>query len=243
MTMTMILSREEAAAARRDGYAAPADRPSQRRMAEATDAPHAAPVAGIGVERRAVVRDGADVTEPHVVGLACRTEVGYEMYDMFGAYTEIVSLGAFDQTLAQNPLVEFTLNHARNGGAPMAHTRNGTLALAVVKDGAETGLTYDALVDPTRGDVADAVKALDRGDLAEASFKFRIVRGQWSPDYTEYRIDEVDLHRGDVSAVNFGANPLATSGLREKREPMAVRRQPHEIVPDDEVRIRTIPGL
>lgn len=242
--MSMTMTRDEAAAARRDGYAAPADRPSQRRMAEVDDAPHAARVASIAVRREA--RDAGDATvgAPHVVGLACRTEVGYEMYDMFGVYTEVVSLAAFDATLAQGPLVEFTLNHARNGGAPMAHTRNDTLTLAVVKDGEETGLMYDALVDPTRSDVADAVKALERGDLAEASFKFRIVRGLWSPDYTEYRIEEVDLQRGDVSAVNFGANPLATSGLREKpAEATQVRRQPHEIVPDDEVRMRTIPGL
>lgn len=219
-------TRADAAAARRDGYRAPADRPTQRRMADVEDAPRAARADAPVVQVRAAGQDGAD--ETHVVGLASRTETGYEMYDMFGPYTEIVSADAFDKTLAANPLVEFTLNHARNGGAPMAHTRNETLALAVVKDGEDQGLTYDALVDPTRTDVSDAVKALKRGDLAEASFKFRIVRGQWSPDYTEYRIEEVDLDRGDVSAVNFGANPTATSGLRSDPKPAAARVRVHD---------------
>jgi hypothetical protein len=204
----------EAAFARRDGYAAPADRPTQRRMADAEDAPRAARVGSLG---RPEVRTAPDGTEStHVVGLASVTEQGYEMYDMFGPYTEIISADAFDKTLAANPLVEFTLNHNRGGGLPMAHTRNDTLTLGRGAEDDRQGLAYDAEVDPTRGDVADMLKALARGDLAEASFKFRIVRGQWSPDYTEYRIEEVDLHRGDVSAVNFGANPLATSSVRDR---------------------------
>ena len=92
----------------------------------------------------------------------------------------------------------------------MAHTRNDTLELS--ED--DTGLRYDAFVDPQRGDVGDLVRALERGDMAEASFKFRIDSGIWSPDYTEFRINAADLSGGDVSAVNFGANPSATSGLR-----------------------------
>jgi HK97 family phage prohead protease len=151
--------------------------------------------------------------------MASVTEQPYEMWDMFGPYTETVALGAFDKTLAANPTVEFTLNHNRGGGAPMASTRNGTLELAAVKDGDLTGLSYDAQVDATRNDVSDMVKALDRGDLAEASFKFGITRGQWSPDFTEYRIEEVDMDGGDVTAANFGANPYATSSLRAPAAP------------------------
>jgi hypothetical protein len=36
----------------------------------------------------------------------------------------------------------------------------------------------------------------------------------WSPDYTEYRIDAFDIHRGDVSIVGYGANPATTAELR-----------------------------
>ena len=99
------------------------------------------------------------------------------------------------------------------GGLPMAHTRNDTLVLSVIKGAEETGFWYEASVDSSRNDVSDMVKAMERGDLAESSFKFRIVRGQWSPDWTEYHINEVDIDRGDVSAVNFGANPFASSGV------------------------------
>jgi phage head maturation protease len=209
----------EAAFARSQGVKALADRPSQRRSAEAEDSPRHARVSLNNASVRAADSGGA----PHVVGVASVVERGYEMWDAFGAYTEIVSATAFDKTLSESPLVEFTLNHNKGGGAPMASTRNGTLVLGVSTDGDLPGLNYDALVDPSRTDVSDMVKALTRGDLAEASFKFRIVRGQWSPDYTEYRIEEVDMNGGDVTAANFGANPSATSAMRAVVAPKAGR--------------------
>jgi HK97 family phage prohead protease len=226
-----MTTRSEAALARSQASLQPADRPSKRRMADADDAPRGVrATAGIrtqSTEERAASDLPAD---PHVVGVASVTEIPYEMYDMFGPYSETVAADAFDKTLAASPLVEFTRNHAAGGGLPMAHTRNNTLSLSVT----DAGLEYDASVDGTRTDVSDMLKALKRGDLAEASFKFRIVRGQWSPDWTEYRILEADLDRGDVSAVNFGANPNATSALRTAPE-VPAKRSKSEVLPDSAV--------
>lgn len=185
---------------------------------------------GIGVngfDLREVTRNGMTVVR--VGGHASTTEDPYEMYDMFGAYTEVVTRGAFGATLASSPLVEFTVNHGAGGGLPMAHTRNDTLEL--VEN--EVGLRFDAYVDPKRADVKVMLAALSRGDLAEASFKFRIDAGLWSLDWTQYRIDKVDLNRGDVSAVNFGANPNATSGVRAAAHLVAVERRPVFISTDD----------
>lgn len=202
----------EAAQARQASVRAK-DRPSQRRSSECGGGRTAATrLALLPQQVREVQRNG--MTGVMVGGLASVTEKPYEMYDMFGPYNEVVSLGAFDQTLAQSPLVEFTVNHGAGGGLPMASTRNGTLTLTARKDGEPTGLDYEAFVDPQRADVATMLLAIERGDLAEASFKFRIDSGIWSPDYTEFRIDAADLNRGDVSAVNYGANPAATSTLR-----------------------------
>ncbi|MBP6570918.1 MAG: HK97 family phage prohead protease [Gemmatimonadales bacterium] len=233
--MSLPVSRAAAAAARAQAGLQPAHRPSQRRMA-----PDATTVRASAAPATASVRAAADsgsALPENVFGIASRTEVGYEMWDMFGPYTEVVDREAFDGTLAAEPLVEFALNHSAGGGAPMAHTRNDTLTLSVTDE----GLAYDAHVDTTRTDVSDMVKALQRGDLAEASFKFRIVRGQWSPDYSEYRILEVDLNRGDVSAVNFGANPTATSGARSLQQPALAPSRVR--ISDADVAIRTIPGL
>lgn len=208
--MTLSTRAAEAAELRAEAVRSHGDRPMKRRSSEED---------GVFVGVRSAMHVGAGLDEyrakgktaaPIVVGHASVTESPYEMYDMFGPYAEVVSRGAFTETLATSPLVEFTVNHGAGGGIPMAHTRNATLTLS--ED--ETGLYYEASVDPSRTDVAVMLKALERGDLAEASFKFRITSGQWSPDYTEYRINVVDLAGGDVSAVNFGANPAATSALR-----------------------------
>lgn len=146
----------------------------------------------------------------HLEGYASTVDEPYEMYDFWGPYTEVVDRGAFDVTLAADPDVAFLLNHR---GMTMARTVSGTLELAVD----ERGLKSNAYLNPERTDVRDLIHAVNDGDVDQMSFAFRIVRGQWSPDYTEYRILEVDLHRGDVSAVNYGANPYTSISARAKQ--------------------------
>lgn len=211
---------QAAAVARAAGYPSQAARPAERRMSDDPGVRRSAVRIKVDslVECREEERNGLTVVR--VGGYASVTEHGYDMWDMFGPYTEIVSAGAFAKTLAASPTVEFALNHGRGGGASMARTSNDTLDL--LED--ETGLRYDAYVDPRRTDVKDMLLALERGDLVEASFKFRIDSGQWSPDYLEYRINAADIDRGDVSAVNFGANPAASSGLRFLQQDLAHAR-------------------
>lgn len=225
--MTIRAAAEARAAGARDVTA----RPSQRRHAEWVDGTSPARVA-----RAFDVRAASDNAGPVVATFASVTEQPYEMYDMFGPYTEVVSLDAFDATLATGPSVEFTLNHGAGGGIPMAHTRNDTLTLTAIKDGDITGLWYEAMVDQTRNDVADMLKAMQRLDLAESSFKFRIDSGQWSPDWTEYRILAVSLDRGDVSAVNFGANPHTAGDMLKHAAPTIVPATPVAIADEDTAR-------
>ena len=155
-----------------------------------------------------VKRDGKDFYHFH--GIASTVEQPYEMYDFWGPYTEIVDRGAFDTTLGASPDVAFLLNHR---GTTMARTKAGTLELSATDE----GLASDAFCNPERSDVRDLALAIDEGSIDQMSFAFRIVRGAWSPDYTEYRILEVDLDRGDVSAVNFGANPNTSIAARAKQ--------------------------
>lgn len=205
--------REAAQARSAGGVAAPADRPSLRRCAPDKAAPAIvrAPLEGVKIRKAA---DGATAA---FTGYATITETAYEMYDMFGPYTEIVSASAPAIALASNPDVNFVLNH---GGVPMARTKPGTLILAAaaVEDGehaGKIGLKVDVpSLDMRMPTVQDVVVALERGDLDEMSFKFRITRGMWSPDYSEYRIDEFDINRGDTSVVNYGANPHTIAALR-----------------------------
>ncbi|MEU1559508.1 HK97 family phage prohead protease [Streptomyces mirabilis] len=138
-----------------------------------------------------------------VTGYASVVDEPYEMWDFLGSYSEVVRSGAFAKTLSETPQVQLLLNH---GGLAMAYTKAGTLRLS--ED--STGLHMEADVTASRSDVSDMLAALSDGSVDEMSFAFRVTRQMWSPDYDQRDILEVDLHRGDVSVVNFGANP-ATS--------------------------------
>lgn len=209
-----MTTRREAAQARTAGYPSLAARPSERRMSEDATSVRKGSVR-VEIKRgdlREVERNG--LTAVRVGGMASVTGQPYEMWDMFGPYDEIVAPGVFQAALDADPAVEFNLNHGRNGGASMASTFNNTLDLREVLDGDPTGFEFDAFVDPQRGDVRDMLLALERGDLNGASFRFMITSGRWNDAFTQYTITGVDLDRGDVSSVNFGANPAAWSELR-----------------------------
>jgi HK97 family phage prohead protease len=145
-----------------------------------------------------VQKDGRDMFL--VEGYASTTERAYEMWDFFGPYEEVVSRSAFDQTLAAKPLVVYRFNHA---GTPMASTRNGRLELW----NDSMGLGDRAWLNPERDDVQLLMHAVEDGDVGEQSMMFQIEEGVWNDDYTEFRIDRVNLDRGDVGPVTYGANP------------------------------------
>lgn len=123
-----------------------------------------------------------------------------------GPVTEVIRAGAFAETLAAKPDVVLRVNHQ---GLPLASTPTGTLTLAAD----EMGLRFDADLDPVDADSATLARKIRAGLVREASFAFRPVRDEWQKrdddDGGGMRrvITEIDLNRGDVSAVTFGANP------------------------------------
>ncbi len=187
-------AKSRAESARSTSMALPRDRPESPELRFAS-----------ALRAKKVNRDGNDWYE--VEGYASAFERGYEMWDYFGPYTEVVSAGSADKTLAAAPEVIFRFNHS---GTPMAGTRNGRLELWAD----ETGLGQRAWLNPKRSDVQLLVQAIEDNDVREQSFMFRITRGQWSPDYMEYRIEEFDLDRGDVGPVTYGANPHTSVSAR-----------------------------
>lgn len=191
--------RAEAAAARRAAAGSAA-------MAVPRDRPES-PAVRFTSQLRAQIVTRDDMEWYEVEGYASAFEMGYEMWDMFGPYTEVVSKGAADETLNADPEVVFRFNH---GGTPMASTRNGRLQLWAD----DQGLGQRAWLNPKRSDVQLLVQAIEDQDVREQSFMFRITSGQWSPDYTEYRINSFDLSRGDVGPVTYGANPHTTVSAR-----------------------------
>ena len=204
--MTVLELRERVAAARAKGVTQRSHRPQRRRCApeEGSRSWVAAPSR---IELRAA---GGDSTALVFDGYASVYERGYEMWDFFGPYSEVVSAGAGAESLARDDLdVPLVLGH--DPLRRIARTLNQSLTLA--ED--DTGLRVLAdRLDPADADVAYIAPKLRAGLIDEMSFMFRITEGQWSPDYTEYRIVRYDIHRGDVSLVGFGANPATSGSLR-----------------------------
>lgn len=158
-------------------------------------------------------RNGKDMAK--LTGLASVVNKPYEMWDFFGPYEEIVYSGAFDKTLASGPDVPFVVNHT---GVTMARTipkssdMSPTLELSMGSLDGLDGLLTDAWLNPNRVDVKILVSAVDDGLITEMSFKFQIIQGRWSEDFMSFTLVEVDIDRGDVSAVNYGANPYTVIG-------------------------------
>lgn len=208
------------------GYRAPADRPRQRRNAEDSTAP-ARVTSRI---RDLSVRANNDDSGLLVFdGYASVTEASYDMWDMFGPYTEQVMTGAFGVTLARADLdTPLVLQH--QDLRRIARTTNGSLELTEDDNGLRV---LAPKLDPADRDVDYIVPKLRSGLIDEMSFKFAITRGSWSPDWMEYHIEEVDIHRGDVAIVGYGANPhTAGAGLRAAADPLDVVRE----LDDDQAR-------
>ena len=214
MTATTLAA---AAAARAQHVRQRADRPSQRRSAAQPQARAAVRATLSGIQVRAA-EEGSDLLDFR--GHASVYEQGYDMWDYYGPYTEIVSAGAAAESLARGDLdVPLVLGHDQL--RRLARTTTGTLFLT--EDA--TGLSVHApALDPADHDVAYIAPKLRAGLIDEMSFAFRIESGQWSPDYTEYRINRFDIHRGDVAIVGYGANPHTGAGLREQPAPASRAR-------------------
>lgn len=193
-----------------------ADRPSRRRCAE-----HAGAAPRVAARSALVVRAAASPDVIEFEGSATVYERSYEMWDYFGPYTEVVTAGAGADSLARADLdVPLVLQH--QDLRRIARTTNGSL---VLEETDEALRVYAPALDPADADVAYIVPKLRAGLIDEMSFKFRITSGVWSPDWTQYRIQAYDIHRGDVAIVGYGANPFtAGSGLRSAADVEAAVR-------------------
>jgi HK97 family phage prohead protease len=145
-------------------------------------------------------------------------------YDILGGaprgWTETVDRRAFDVTLAGKPDVHLLINHE---GMPLARTKSGTLQLGTDA----RGLLVTANLDRKDPDVQRLETKMQRGDMDEMSFAFRVKADDWSDDDSQRRLTEVSLHKGDVSVVNFGANPATNAELNSIRSALDLLADMH----------------
>jgi HK97 family phage prohead protease len=122
-------------------------------------------------------------------------------------FKETIAPGAFRKTLSETPDVRLLINHE---GLPLARTKNGTLTLT--ED--DRGLFMDAVIADT-SEGRDLYKLVERGDVDQMSFAFRVIRQKWSEDRSTRTLTEVSLADGDVSVVTYPAYPTTSVEARE----------------------------
>jgi HK97 family phage prohead protease len=122
-------------------------------------------------------------------------------------FIERIAPGAFRKTLTETPDVRLLINHE---GLPLARTKNETLRLH--ED--ETGLYIDADLPDTQA-ARDLYTLVERGDVDQMSFAFRVIRQKWNEGRTERTLTELSLADGDVSVVTYPAYPTTTVEARE----------------------------
>jgi len=134
-------------------------------------------------------------------------------YDVAGGppygFTETIKRDAAKRSVEQRDDVRLLVNH---DGIALARTRSGTLRL----ESDDTGLYIEATLDVQRSPLAQSLfSAMDRKDMDEMSFAFKVLDDEWDDEYSDRSISEVMLY--DVSIVTYPANPAALASLKKER--------------------------
>jgi hypothetical protein len=162
----------------------------------------------MNIERRAFTVDALGVVRAAEKGarIVGHAAVFDREADIGGWFIESVAPGAFRRAIVEDD-VRALFNHDAN--LVLGRNRAGTLKLA--ED--EVGLAIE--ISPPDTQVArDLVVSLERGDISQMSFGFRVLRQEWDEtgDLLKRRLLEVELY--DVSPVTFPAYTQTDVGLR-----------------------------
>jgi uncharacterized protein len=165
-----------------------------------------------GVERRTfttLLEVRATATGWQIVGHGIVYNV---LSDNLGGFREVVAEGAATDVLASNPDVRGLFNH--NPDLVLGRTLAGTMAL---EDDPPVGLRY--IIDPPNVSYANDLRvSMDRGDVNQSSFAFRVARGgdTWEEDPDSgLLIRTIIKFSGlyDMSPVTYPAYPTTDSGV------------------------------
>jgi HK97 family phage prohead protease len=132
-----------------------------------------------------------------------------------GGFTEVISRGAAAKS-AKEADVRLLVNH---DGVPLARSRGGEGTLGLESD--DIGLKVRAELDPSNPTVQELRSAMNRGDIDQMSFAFKVPKGEGRQTFdgkTGLRtIREVQLF--DVSVVTYPASNATVARLRSDETP------------------------
>jgi HK97 family phage prohead protease len=162
-------------------------------------------------ERRVVAFDAIETRDNDDGGFTFEGHAAVfdELSENLGGFREKIERGAFRKVLKSDPDVRFLINH--NADLVLARTHAGTLKLSedtkglkVVADVAPVSYAHDLRV------------LLDRGDVSQMSFAFRVADDEWEENDDGVLIRTVREYSrlSDVSAVTYPAYPQTDASVR-----------------------------
>ena len=168
------------------------------------------------IERRNFVLDSCKV-ESRADGES-RTIVGHaavfnELSENLGGFRELIQPGAFKDAIEQDD-VRALFNH--NPDYILGRNKAGTLALSEDQRGLAIEIT-----PPDTQVGRDLLVSMERGDITQMSFGFRVKAGgqSWGEDENGETIRTLtDLKLFDVSPVTYPAYPQTDAALRSMNE-------------------------
>ena len=132
--------------------------------------------------------------------------------ERMGSFVETIDRRAFDDVLAAESDVRFLIQH---DGLALARTSNGTLRLSVD----DKGLRFEADLNPAVSASADLHALVERGDVTQMSFGFRIGGERVDKSVDPIRVHVTRVSRlYELSAVTFPAYEATSVDAREDGE-------------------------
>lgn len=159
-------------------------------------------------EIRLVESDG----QRRIVGYAA---VFNQLSEEMWGFRETIEPGTFRRTIAEGADVRALMNHDPN--LILGRTRSGTLFLT--ED--DIGLRYE-IAPPDTQYAHDLLISLERGDINQSSFGFRMVKERWETREDENIRFLMDVDLFDISPVTFPAYPQTSAEARAKAQALTV---------------------
>ena len=167
------------------------------------------------IERRNFIMDGCRIEkrDDDVKTIIGHAAVFNELSENLGGFREMIKPGAFSDTIKTDD-VRALFNH--NPDHVLGRNKSGTLSMH--EDG--RGLAIE-ITPPDTQIGRDLIISMERGDITQMSFGFRVKAGgqDWSEDEEGTVIRTLtDLKLFDVSPVTFPAYPQTDVALRSLNE-------------------------
>ena len=159
------------------------------------------------IERRVYVDAELRVSDGEEGGITGYAAVFGKWSEDLGWFKEKIKQGAFTKTIKENDDVRALINHDPN--LIIGRTKNKTLELWEDKK----GLGFNVQL-PDTSYANDLRTSIERGDITQNSFGFRVIQDEWGKDGNSRTLLEVKLF--DISPVTFPAYPQTSVKLREQ---------------------------